>query len=359
MTVFERIKAFFLRKRRWRWLVVGAVLVALGHYLEAQKMEPQSVIQQGQQLTQRLHDRLAALQPGAIADLYRRAGANRHGIGWCGPTAAVAPLTLGSAPHLKRSLPSAAPAAPVRLLLPSASSAIDDPTANVMAPLERELGLPTPRPTLDLATALREAARRHPATQVDQAAGRIVDPLGPLRGARRLGDSLDLAAPAPALPPVKAPPSAPSQCTNGWSAMLDDAALNLRVTPEIAYVVWNEGGWSATILLALTLAVIGTLIVTVWRQKDAGCAVFPATLLLLVTGPLIAQGLFWLMLQLLLGFTFVLGQVLAGLALLLAWVASLSKLVMLAVETLNKTDEAEENFGSLKASLGIEPPPPD
>lgn len=355
MTVFERIKAFFLRKRRWRWLVVGAVLVALGHYLEAQKMEPQSVIQQGQQLTQRLHDRLAALQPGAIADLYRRAGANRHGIGWCGPTAAVAPLTLGPAPDLKRSLP---PAAPVRLFPPSASSAIDDPTAKVMAPLERELGLPTPRPTLDLATALREAARRNPPTQVDQAAGRIVDPLGPLRGARRLGDPLDLAAPAPALPPVKAPPAAPSQCT-GWPAMLDAAALNLRVTPEIAYVVWSEGGWSATILLALTLAVIATLIVTVWRQKDAGCAVFPATLLLLVTGPLIAQGLFWLTLQLLLGFTLVLGQVLAGLALLLAWLASLSKLVMLAVETLNKTDEAEENFGSLKASLGMEPPPPD
>lgn len=355
---------FLTRKRSLRWLVVGVVLVALGHYLEAQKFEPQSFLRQGQVLTSGLHNRLAALQPGAIADLYRRAGAGRHGIGWCGPTAAATPLTLGPAPHLQRSLPAPAPTAvvpappPPSVSWPSSSATLDDPIANIMDPLEREAGMARPRTRPDLSALLAESAQRLPPTPADRLRGQL-DPLGTLAGARRLGDPPDLAAAAAALTKATAPPAAPAHCTGGIPAMLDAAALNLRITPEIAFVVWKEGGWSATILLVLTLALIATLIVTVWNQKDIGCAAVPVTLALLGAGPLIAQGVFWVMLQLLLGLTLALGQVLAGLALLLAWLASVSKLAMLMIETLSKSDEAEENFGSLKASLGMEAPKAD
>ena len=354
MTFLERLNAFLFRKRRWQWLAVGIALVAIGQYLEAQKVEAKSVAEQGQKLTLRLHDRLAALQPGAIADLYARAGRGRHGIGWCGPTAATEPLTLRPKPHLSRN-PAAALAAEARrtfTLPPLATPLHDDAMGNVMAPLERRVDLPMPRSTAGR-PPLSSDAFGDRALLPGQ---RNVDPLRALADRERLapGQGAGAAGVAAALrAPLK------SNCDRGWPAMFDAAALNLRTTPEIAWVVWKEGGWSATILLALTLAGMSTLIITVWNQKDIGCAAVPMTLFVLALGPVIAGGVFWLMLQLLLGMTVVLGHVLAGLALVLAWIAGLSKIVMIGFETLTKGDEAEENFESLKASLGMEKPPAD
>lgn len=333
MTLLERFKAFLSRKRRWQWLAIGVALVALGQYLEARKVEPRSMALYGQQLTLRLHDRLAALQPGAIADLYARAGRDRHGIGWCGSTAAREPLTLRPAPHLARN-PNAPPADLATVLAEAArrhpapaTGELDDPMGNVMAPLGRQAGLPRAR--------------------------LIPDPPGPLAEREGLGARQTDIAP----PPTRVAPGSAGE--SGWPAMVDAAALTLRTTPEIIWTVWKEGGWSATILLALTLAGMATLTLTVWNQKDIGCAALPATMAVLALGPIIAGGVFWLTLQLLLGLTAVLGHVLAGLALVLAWIAGLSKIVMIGIETLTKSDEAKENYEALKASLGMEPPPGD
>lgn len=355
MTLVERLKAFLFRKRRWQWLAVGIALVVLGQYLEAQKFEPSSMARQGQKLTLRLHDRLAALQPGAIADLYARAGRDRHGIGWCGATAAREPLTTRPAPHLERAY--GATPADLDILRDQAlrrrgslGSARDDAIGNVMAPLEREVGLPTPRPTADLTPLLREGVRDR-----SLAPRSSDDPLRALVERERLGAR---GMPGDSAAATKA--EAPAwHCDRGWLATLDAAALNLRVTPEIAWVVWREGGWSTVLLLALTLAGMTTLILAVWQEKDIGCAAVPITLFVLALGPVIAGGVFWLMLQLLLGLVAVLGHVLAGLALVLAWIAGLSKIVMIGVETLTKSDEAKENYDALKASLGMEQPPPD
>lgn len=364
MTIVDRLKAFLFRKRRWQWLAVGIALVALGQYLEAQKIEPSSMALQGQQLTMRLHDRLAALQPGAIADLYARAGRGRHGIGWCGPTAAAAPLTLDPKPHLERRY-GATPAdlqalrdeAARRRALSSGAGA--DPIGNVMAPLEREVGLPDPRGAADRLVTGRRSVLTDPRLLPRQSPVQLnvnpdTDRLRALLDREGLGKGRSVADAIATMP--KAPAS---RCSGGWAATADSAVLNLRLTPEIAWVVWREGGWSTTILLALTLAGMVALILAVWTQKDIGLAAVPITLFVLALGPVIAGGVFWLMLQLLLGLTAVLGHVFAGLALVLAWIAGLLKIVMIGVETLTKTDEAKENFDALKASLGGEPPPAD
>ncbi|WP_066650708.1 MULTISPECIES: hypothetical protein [Sphingomonas] len=356
MTLVERLKAFLFRKRRWQWIAVGIALVALGQYLEAQKIEPSSVAQQGAALTRRLHDRLAAVQPGAIADLYTRAGRDRHGIEWCGSTAARETLTPGPAPHLER--PYGALPADLEILRKraararaAAGSEVADPIGNVMAPLERDVGLPVPRPTTDSTPLLREGLGARPFTPRPSDMERLRATIERERLATRTTPG-DIAA------ATKAEPHA-WNCDRGWLATLDTAALNLRVTPEIAWAVWQAGGWSTMMLLALTLAGMTTLILAVWREKDIGCAAVPITLFVLALGPAIAGGLFWLMLQLLLGLTVVLGHVLAGLALVLAWIAGLSKVVMIGIETLTKSDEAKENYDALKASLGAEKPPAD
>lgn len=333
MTLVERLKAFLFRKRRWRWIAVGVALVAIGQILDAQNIEASTAAKRGVALTARLHNRLATLQPGAIADLYRRAGRDRHGIGWCGPTEAHEPLSLRPGPHLKRN-PNAPPVDIATVLAEAArrhpapvAGGADDPIGNVMAPLERQVGLPRPRLT--------------------------PDPLGPLTEREGLGARQADVAP----PPKRAAPD--WNCERGWLAMIDAAALNLRTTPEIIWVVWKEGGWSATILLALTLAGMAALIISMWKTKDIGCAAFPATLVVLALGPLLAGGLFWVMLWALLALTKILGHVLAGLALVLGWLAGLSKIVMMGFEMLTKSDEAEENYEALKASLGMDKPPPD
>ncbi len=339
MTIGDRLRAFFFRKRRWQWVLVGVAIVAVGQYLDAHKVEPKSAAEAGVRLTERLHQRLASVQPQTIADLYGRAGAGRHGIGFCGPTAATGPLRLKPT-HLKRRVaPASVP------WIERAHLAPVTPLDGAMAPLERVAGLPTPRPTIDLAEILRREAIEHPARAGDKSA--LLTGLSESR------------API-GLPEVPAPTAKASwDCARGWLGIADSAALTLRVTPEVGYAVWAEGGWSTTILFALTLLAMTVLLMTLWGDSEKmGCAVFPVTLVILATGPVATGFVFWGMLWLLLGLTLALGKVFAGLAIVLAWIATGWKLAMLGVEALSRGDDAKENLETLQASLGRSPPPP-
>lgn len=337
MTIYERIKAFLLRKRRWQWLLVGLAIVLLGRFVEARNIEPQSIAAMGQRLTVGLHDRLARAQPTMVTDLYTRAGAGRHGLGWCGPTKALAPLSLNP-DHLERKIRRANGGSGQSPVSPGAGELL----AKGILPGSSEAGPPSPSSTPDLAAVLRDAARRHPAET-----GLGSDSIGEMVRDR------DRGAPTAAAPIAK-----PLwDCSQGWLNIADDAVLTLRITPEISYAVWTQGGWAATALLALTLGGMALVLVWIWNQKDIGCAAFPATLLIFCTGPLIAGGVFWLMLQLLLGFTAVLGTVLAGLTLVLTWIAAGSKMVAMLVEVITRGDEAREHFDTVRATFGLDGPP--
>ena len=349
MTILERLRAFFFAKRRWQWVLVGVTIVAVGHYLDARKIEiePKSLVESGKRLTERLHDRLALAQPQTIAALYGRAGAGRHGIGLCGQTAALEPLRLNP-DHLKRHA-MRPPAPPGWRTHQAPATPIDD----AIAPLERDAGLPTPHPTIDLAAILRQERITHPAPMP----GTGGDPFANMAGSYSLRH--DPPGPSPATLPPPPPPKGTWHCSDGWMRTADSAALTLRVTPEVGYAVWAEGGWSATILFALTILAMATALVSLWSTKDMGCAVFPATLIILSAGPFIAGGIFWLMLWVLLALTAALGKVLAGLAIVVGWIAAGWKMAKFVVESLTTGDETHENIKSLKASFGGEPPPAD
>lgn len=350
MTIVERIRAFFFAKRRWQWVLVGVAIVALGQYLDAKAIKPQGLAQSGVRLTGRLHDRLALAQPQMISEVYGRAAAGRHGIGLCGPTAATGTLELVPS-HLKRHSTRRPPPPGWQTPRagPSDSIGPSDAIGRAMAPLEREAGLPPPA-----APSLKDALRAARAKYPDRAPGSTDDPFGRITRERGFG-----ATPI-ALPPVPrdGPPPPPKNawdCSRGWLAMLDSAALTLRTTPEVGYAVWSGGGWSATILFALTLLAVAAVLVALWRTKDIGCAAIPASLIILSAGPLAAAGMFWLMLQVLLVLTTVVGKVLAGLAILLGWIAVAWKLGMFVVSSLSAGDDAQKNIASLKATFGRTP----
>ncbi|MBY0521174.1 MAG: hypothetical protein K2P79_12210 [Sphingomonas sp.] len=352
MTIVERMKAFFFAKRGWRWLLLGVAIVAVGHYLEAKKIEPKTLADTGAKLTDRLHDRLALIQPQTISKLYSRAGADRHGIGICGPTAATGPLELVPS-HLKATAPAPPPPiTPAWRPSPTPGTPVD----KAMAPLEREVGLPSPGDAA-ITEALRRARLKYP----KPAPGAESDPFAPIvrittdESYRQARENLPK---APAQRP-KLPDTDKDWCRGGWLGVVDSAALTLRVTPEVGYAVWAGGGWSATILYLLTLLGMAAVLASMWTSKTIGGAVIPGTLAILAAGPFLAGGVFVVMLYLLLLLTAVLGKVLAGLAIVLAWITLGWKMVMFVVESLSAADDTHNAVKTLNETLGRAPPPGD
>lgn len=83
MTIVERYKAFFGKKRSWKWLAAGLAMVVIGHLLEGV-----SVLAGMQRLTAKVADGLHAVQPFAIADAFWQAVQGHRGLWFCAPVGA-------------------------------------------------------------------------------------------------------------------------------------------------------------------------------------------------------------------------------------------------------------------------------
>ena len=83
MTIGERFKAFFFKKRSWKWLLVGLAVVVVGHVLEGVP-----ILASLQRLTAWVAANLRAVQPFAIADAYFEATRGHRGLWFCPPVGA-------------------------------------------------------------------------------------------------------------------------------------------------------------------------------------------------------------------------------------------------------------------------------
>ncbi|MDO7842838.1 hypothetical protein [Sphingomonas immobilis] len=325
MQAVDQFKAFLLRKRQWRWLAAALALLIIGKVLDHYEIKLLGVVSAGQTLTEGLAARLKAVQPDMISDFYREAGANRHGLGLCGPTAPPPP----------RKAP--------RFVPPMIADPLDTGRTIALSP--------RPMSTAAIEDVLREA-REHPSAHP------------PLRGlgSARSNDEIyaqarrDMLSSGPPVP--RDPPSRYWRC-DGWLGMADGGLLTLRTTPEVAWRVWKTGGWAATIVFALTLAVIAYVLLRLWSDKSFGCAVVPATLFILAMGPLLAGSSFWLTLWLLVILTGFFGHVFAGLAIILFWVLGGWNIAMGIVGVLSSADDLKEKSDLAQQTLAdLRGPPP-
>jgi len=133
---------------------------------------------------------------------------------------------------------------------------------------------------------------------------------------------------------------------------------SLFAIPRVAATIWRDDGMLATLLFGLTVLAMAMTIGIGWRnisKPDGGFGKAAlGTVAILALGPLMAGVLFWLLLQLLLLLTLIVGAVLAGLTWCVATFGLIYKICALLFEAVDKGDVLEDNAAML---IGKEDPP--
>ena len=139
--------------------------------------------------------------------------------------------------------------------------------------------------------------------------------------------------------------------------VFSSAWATVWATPAVARDIWRKGGWFERLLFALTFAGVVGGIAAAWRSKDATLpTAFFTTVALILMGPLLGSLLCWIVLQLLLLLTFLIGRVFAGLAVVAAVLGGAWQFGKTVIEFLKKADEAEESVQSVREIVAPKPP---
>lgn len=374
MKIVDDVREFLTRKRRWRWIVAALALAILGQAIDAFHINWLGLPAQGRDLSFALYDRLRVIQPDTVVQRYAAATAGRHGIGRCGPTSRMMPspaVFVPKTPGLQELTP--LPRTPVLnpSLFPDRSRHSGSRAAEVLreTPSPRPSVITTPNPTprsspppLDTtrkprggSAAAREiAGEPAPPLSPEEIAALLERARAPQRGATStvpkdldpaLVDAIERQTSTATLQAERATAAARSDwdCSSGVLRLADRIAGALRVTPEVASELWQTG-WVNRLLLLLTAAGIGAALVAIWRRADAiGAGVIPATVAVVLIGPVAMAFVFWLLLQLLLGLVFALGLALAGVSAIIGGVFALWKIGSMYVAALQRADSLEQH----------------
>lgn len=158
--------------------------------------------------------------------------------------------------------------------------------------------------------------------------------------------------------PVGSSLDAPDHC-GGLLSIANASFAYLVALPEASWITWGRGGLVPRAVMLLTALLIVTAVVVAIRSlfKPGERAEALRTLVMVpIMAPPFVGVVLWIMLQVLLVLTFFFGQVLAGIAWLVATFAVAYKFVMLCLGIVQSADSLQD-----KAKLfspAISPPPP-